>query len=125
MKVFLDTHAAIYLWEGRTDRFEDESTRLVREGTLLLSPFVRLELAFLFEIGRVTVPPDEIVGGLTGEGAVAVSGDRIDGVVHRAMSLTWTRDVFDRLIVATADLHHATLLTRDVRIREHFPSAVW
>ncbi len=125
MNVFLDTHAAVYLWEGRAERFEQESKRLLRDGILLLSPFVRLELGFLHEIGRLTVTPDEILGGLTGDGGVTVSNARVANVVERAMSMSWTRDVFDRLIVASADLQGAPLLTRDEVIREHYPHAVW
>jgi PIN domain nuclease of toxin-antitoxin system len=37
-------------------------------------------------------------------------------VVTQAMPLSWTRDPFDRLIVATAILHRAPLVTRDERI---------
>ncbi len=56
---------------------------------------------------------------------VTVSRDRVETVVERAMTLSWTRDPFDRVIVATADLHGAPLLTRDERIRENYPAAVW
>ena len=41
------------------------------------------------------------------------------------MPLSWTRDPFDRLLVATALLHQAPLVTCDTRIQENFPGAVW
>ena len=47
------------------------------------------------------------------------------GVVEQAHTVTWTRDPFDRLIVAAAALHDAALITRDRRIREHFAAAIW
>lgn len=125
MKVFLDTHAAVYLWEGRAERFEAASTDLVQRGTLFVSPFVRLELQFLFEIGRLTVSADEVLGGLAAEDGVTISGDRSENVVERAVTLSWTRDPFDRLIVATASLHGSPLLTRDETIRANYPDAVW
>jgi PIN domain nuclease of toxin-antitoxin system len=49
----------------------------------------------------------------------------MDRLVPLAMPLSWTRDPFDRLLVATALLHEAPLITRDARIQEHFAGAVW
>ena len=46
-------------------------------------------------------------------------------VVAKAMDLHWTRDPFDRLLVATAVLHKAPFVTRDQKILEHFDGAVW
>ncbi|MCF7950382.1 MAG: hypothetical protein K9L57_01970 [Spirochaetaceae bacterium] len=37
----------------------------------------------------------------------------------------WTRDPFDRLITAQADIQAASLLTKDGTIRTHYPKAVW
>ena len=37
----------------------------------------------------------------------------------------WTRDTFDRLIVAQAKTRDASLLTKDRTILEHYPHAVW
>jgi PIN domain nuclease of toxin-antitoxin system len=125
MTVFLDTHAAIFLWEGRRDVWGAASRDLVESAALQISPTVRLELKFLKEIGRLTVEPDEILGGLGSEWGLVTTSDRIEDVVALAMGLSWTRDPFDRLIVATADLHRAPLLTRDRLIHEHFSGAVW
>jgi PIN domain nuclease of toxin-antitoxin system len=41
------------------------------------------------------------------------------------MPLTWTRDPFDRMLVATALLHEIPLVTRDTCIHDNFPGAVW
>ena len=86
---------------------------------------VRLELEFLLEIGKLKVPADTILGGLAADCQVQIQDDSSSAVVSAAMSLTWTRDPFDRLIVATAVLHRAPLITRDRRIQEHYPAAVW
>jgi PIN domain nuclease of toxin-antitoxin system len=37
----------------------------------------------------------------------------------------WTRDPFDRLIVAQALLHDAPLITKDEHIRRHYAGALW
>ncbi len=125
LKAFLDTHAVVALWEGRSDVWGSASREILERDALFVSPMVRLELAYLREIGRMKVSPDEVLGGLAAEHGLSLSDDRMEDVVTHAMSLTWTRDPFDRLIVATALLHDTPLVTKDRRILEHFPKAVW
>ena len=125
MKAFLDTHAAVALEEGAREVFGPASVDLLERAALFVSPIVRLELEFLAEIGRLTVEPDEILGGLASKLGIVQSDDPMAAVVAEAMNLTWTRDPFDRLLVATAALHRAPLITNDQNIREHFPDAVW
>lgn len=125
MKAFLDTHAAIFLWEGRGELFGSGSRELLERAVLLASPMVRLEMGFLREVGKLRIEPDQILGALTSDYGVTVTADPIDRLVPLAMPLSWTRDPFDRLLVATALLHEAPLITRDTRIQEHFAGAVW
>ncbi len=125
MRALLDTHAAIFLWEGRREVFGVEATRVLETHTLLLSPFSRLEMKYLLEIGRLIVEPDLIIGGLEADCKVTMSNTAVAEVVTHAMALSWTRDPFDRLLVATATLQASKLVTRDRAIREHFRGAVW
>jgi len=123
--VFLDTHAAVFLWEGRTEVFGAPARTLLEQNPLRISPFVRLELRFLRMVGRLVVEADTIIGGLEADRGVELARDGADAIVGEAMSLDWTRDPFDRLIVANARLHDARLITRDRKIRDHYPRAVW
>lgn len=125
MRAHLDTHAAVLLWEGRVEAFGDDARFALERGELLVSPAVRLELQFLREVGRLLVSPDEILGGLEADCAVHVADAPLSRVVSSAMTLAWTRDPFDRLIVATAQLHAAGLVTRDRRIRANYAAAIW
>ncbi len=125
MKAFLDTHAAIALEEGATEVFGPAAGNLLENAALFVAPIVRLELAFLAEIGRLAVDPDEILSSLSTKLGVLQSDDPMSAVISEAMDLTWTRDPFDRMLVATAALHRAPLITSDQRIREHFAGAVW
>lgn len=124
MKAFLDTHAAVGLAEGATDFFGPRAADLLERAALFVSPVVRLELQYLHEIGRI-VEPTRIIGHLEERYGVTLTDDRITEVVAESLDLTWTRDPFDRLIVATARLHRAPLLTRDELILEHYSDAVW
>lgn len=125
LTVFLDTHAAVFLWEGRLELFGARSRRLLEEVSLLVSPVVRLELGFLREVGKLLVDPDFLLGSLAADCGVGMSADPLRAIVPHAMALTWTRDPFDRLLVATALHHRAPFVTRDRCIRDHFPDAVW
>ena len=125
MKAFLDTHAAVALAEGAVERFGPPSVDLLERAALFVSPVVRLELAFLAETGRLAAEPDEVLGSLGSRLGVVQSDDPLGAVAAEAVRLEWTRDPFDRLLVATAQLHRAPLITRDRRIQEHFADAVW
>jgi PIN domain nuclease of toxin-antitoxin system len=125
MRALLDTHAAIFLWEGRAEIFGAGSRELLEQSVLLVSPLVRLEMGFLKEVGKLKTEPDQILGSLTADYGAVLTDDSLEALIPLAMSLSWTRDPFDRLLVATALLHQTPFVTRDSRIHEHFPGAVW
>ena len=125
MKAFLDTHAAVALYEGNREVFGRRGVDLAERSALFVSPILRLELQFLKEIGKSRMGADEILQALSTDWGVTVSNDPLHSVVGYAMSLSWTRDPFDRLLVATAMLHRAPLITRDQLIHQHFEDAVW
>ncbi len=62
------------------------------------------------------------LAGSLGLGVCALPFER---VVETAQRQAWTRDPFDRLIVAQASLAAAPLLTKDRTIREHYAKAAW
>ena len=49
----------------------------------------------------------------------------MEAIADQALELDWTRDLFDRLIVAQAALDGAALVTTDKVIRKHYSKAVW
>jgi PIN domain nuclease of toxin-antitoxin system len=125
MTAFLDTHAAVFLWEGRIEVFGSGARKTLEHSTLFISPMVRLELQILKEVGKLKVEPDQILGTLISDLGVTMTSDPLDALVPHAMALSWTRDPFDRLLVATALLHQAPFVTRDRCIHDNFPGAVW
>ncbi len=46
-------------------------------------------------------------------------------VVDASLQESWTRDPFDRIVVAQSRLRGAALLTKDRNIHDHFDEAVW
>jgi len=125
LKALLDTHAAVFLWEGRTDIWGTDSLDLIQRAVLFVSPLTRLELKYLFEVGKIKVEPDEILGGLVADCGVVQLNTSIVEAVSYAMSLDWTRDPFDRLLSATALLNAMPFITKDRKILKNLTLAVW
>jgi PIN domain nuclease of toxin-antitoxin system len=109
--ILLDTNAVIWL----TGNHRRTRALAGQYDSLCLSPATLLELQFLDELGRIR---------LKGAGLQAlIDDDRwvVDDVPStdwfmRAAEESWTRDPFDRLIVAHARLRRCRLATADTAI---------
>ena len=123
--VCLDTHAVVWIVGGQTEKIGKEALALIAQAELLLSPAVTLELQFLYEVGRVNAPAADAMRTLQRALNVRVASDTFDGVASAALAESWTRDPFDRLIVAHAAVLSAHLVTRDATIHQHFRRAIW
>lgn len=124
-RLFLDTHAVVWLHQGDLARFTKRAVRALEDGLLAYAPIVRLELEFLFEIGRVAVSPTEILGDLRRDIGLEVCLRAAVDVVEVGCGETWTRDPFERCIVAQARCGREALLTRDRKIQENYDLAFW
>jgi PIN domain nuclease of toxin-antitoxin system len=125
---YLDTSVAVWLAQNSLDRISQAALGHLRQprADCRLSPAVLLELQFLFEIGRIVLPAADIRRKLEGELAVAVCPFGFPAIAEAALSESWTRDPFDRLITAHARANGlAWLITSDRRIREAYPRAIW
>ncbi len=124
MKLHLDTHAALWMVSGDRRRLRPVAGRLKRSD-LFLSPIALIEMEFLREIGRLRAVVTDIWAILAEDHGVAEAPGRIHDLARQARPLAWTRDPFDRLIVAHALAHDAQLLTADETILEHCADACW
>ena len=123
--IYLDTHAVVWLYAAETQRFTALGRQRLEAGELLVSPIVELELQYLKEIGRITADAAQIMESLRGSVGLATCDQAFAAVVTESLGQTWTRDPFDRLIVAQASSRSAPLLTKDQTILEHYPLAFW
>ncbi len=98
---------------------------LLEMAPLRYSPAARLELHYLFEIGRIKATLEDLLTEISPLLGLSECRQPFAAVVENATNLTWTRDVFDRLIVGQALAAGARLISRDPLIREHFADAVW
>jgi PIN domain nuclease of toxin-antitoxin system len=120
MRVMLDTHIVVALYEGRTAGLGRRALRAIDREELSYSPAVLLELELLHEIGRIRQGGAHIAHHLGTELGIECAADRFLDVVARALPLAYTRDPFDRLIIAHAELLDAPLVTLDERMRQHY-----
>ena len=123
---YLDTHVVAWLYGiGAESLSPAAAEAIVGADELRISPMVRLELQYLYEIGRVTRAAAAVVDALASSLGLVVCPADARAVVHVAEQLDFTRDPFDRLIVARAALHEAPLVTKDEHLHAHYPASVW
>lgn len=122
--VFLDTHIVVWLYEGLTDRLSEEAKELIEDSELKISSMVLLELQYLHEIKRIKPTPHRIFDYLNAQISLMIDDSAHSQIIFEAIKQTWTRDVFDRIIVATAHFAKAPLITADRLIHQHYAKAL-
>ena len=123
--IYLDTHAAAWLYAKELSRFTSAGLESLEANDLLVSPMVALELEYLHEAGRIQARSRVICDSLEQAVGLRVCERPFGPVVRLALEQAWTRDPFDRIIVAQARLAEAPLLTKDGLIRQHYRKAFW
>ena len=90
-----------------------------------MDPLVLVEIEILAERGKVDVDVDQLLRRLKADFDFRFSAASMEQVMTEARRFAWTRDPFDRLIVANAMADGAKLITADEHIGAHFKDAVW
>lgn len=123
--IYLDTHVVAWLYAGRLAKLSASTKRLLEREELRFAPIVQLELEYLFELGRVRERAGPVIETLVQRIGLAPCDRHPARVAARACDLAWTRDVFDRMIVAQAAVGGNVLLTADRAILANYPKARW
>lgn len=119
--LYLDTHIVVWLRQKELEKFSQYALDAIESASqLLISPMVMMELKYLQEIGRIIDTPHNIIGDLNAMIDLKIDDVVLFDVVKKALSLEWTRDPFDRLIVANAMAKDYPLLTKDEKILSNF-----
>ena len=123
--IYLDTHLVVWLYAGLISKLSDRAKHLINEHELYISPMVRLELQYLYEIGRITEKSDDILLDLVNRLDLKICQKDFNLIINQSVIINWTRDPFDRLIVSNASVDNHILLTKDYHILTHYKNAVW
>ena len=123
--VYLDTHLILWLYAGSLDLISRRVLQSLDENELYISPIVELELQYLRESKKIKKSSSEIIEVLYKEINLKVCTKDFHNIIRESLGLHWTRDPFDRIMVAHAALNTNILLTKDDTIRDHYKQAIW
>jgi len=96
--VYLDTHIVVWLYAALTEKLTENAKKEIDNCDVLISQMVRLELQYLYEIGRIRVKPSEMLKSLSKSIDLKISGCPLNEIIDEALKIDWTRDIFDRLL---------------------------
>ena len=123
---YLDTNVAIYLHSGNVTRLTRRAIEQIEAADLLVSAMVMLELEMLYEKGTIQYDAARILSDLNQQIGLSVCQFPMADVMSSALTVKWTREPGDRIIVANAIANNeAPLITSDRRINEQYQNAIW
>lgn len=123
--IYLDTHVVAWLYSGLTDKLTDIAKTLINDNEVYISAIVRLELQYLYEIKRIKDEPDVIISHLSNRIGLKICNKNFNDIISITLTITWTRDPFDRIITANALLNNNILLSKDQNILNNYLYAKW
>lgn len=121
--IFLDTHIVVWLYAGHIKKLTPKARTLINTHEISISPIVKLELQYLYEIGKITETPEVILSTLEADIGLQIIKSDMGTLMNVAVQINWTRDPFDRIIVAEAKLKNAYLITADKIIHKKYPKS--
>ncbi|MBF0532683.1 MAG: PIN domain nuclease [Candidatus Omnitrophica bacterium] len=121
----LDTHTAIWLGMKELHRLPAKVIQRINVSTPMISPLVILEMQYIAETKKIEITPWEIIENLQAALGLEICKDPYEWVIRESLNLSWTRDPFDRLIVANSSLAQVPLLTKDRVILRNYSRAIW
>jgi PIN domain nuclease of toxin-antitoxin system len=123
---YVDTNVMVWLAQGALTRISQEAQAILEQAELLISPIVLIELEYLYELKRIKLSARAVRLKLEHEVGVRVCELSFLSVAAAALDEKWTRDPFDRLIVAHAKANGlAFLVSADAEIAQHYPRTIW
>ncbi len=123
--VYLDTHVVVWLYSNKLSFFSPQVLKIIEHHPLRISPMVLLEIEYLYECGKIKVKSALILKELSQTIGLKVEKSAFEDIIYEAIDLSWTKDPFDRMIVAQAKHAQAALITKDEQIQQHYKKAVW
>jgi PIN domain nuclease of toxin-antitoxin system len=123
---YLDTHVVLWLAAGKVNRLSSKARSHLGRSELLLSAMAFLELEFMHELGRTKFRAVDLFKKVEYETSLRLCDLPFPVIAQTALDEKWTRDPFDRMIVANAKANgFAWLISADEKIAKNYPRTVW
>jgi PIN domain nuclease of toxin-antitoxin system len=123
---YLDTNVVVWLAQGALTRITARAQEALEKADLLISPMVLIELEYLYEVQRIKLPSQDIHSKLQHEIGLRRCDLAFPLIAGVAIGEKWTRDPFDRTIVAQAKANGlAPLISADEEIQQHYVRTIW
>lgn len=122
--ICIDTHVVLWLYDKDLHFLSDRSKKMLQDSQVYITAIVILELQYLYEVGRSKYSPHTIIGELSETLGLKVLDTPFHTVIQYAVQNTWTRDPFDRVIVADAQARNVPLITADKIIQKYYSKAL-
>lgn len=121
-EILVDTHFILWIAKNAPElknyRWIDDALRLA------VSPLSLLELKYLAERGRMELDMPVLLGNIHKDPRFRIDDISLEELCTAAMDLSWTRDPFDRLLVAHSIVRKIPFGTADRTIRKHYSNVV-
>jgi PIN domain nuclease of toxin-antitoxin system len=122
---YLDTNAVIFLHTGGK-KLSQKARLQIDMDDVIVSSMVLLELEMLREKGVLKIGAEAMIGDLAQSIGLSVCQLPMSRIIQHSLSLGWTRDPGDRLIVANAiAANESPLVSSDRMIKEHYRNTIW
>jgi PIN domain nuclease of toxin-antitoxin system len=123
---YLDTNVLVWLAQGNLARISANAKAILEKADLLISPMVLVEVEYLYEVNRVKLRSRDVQSKVAHEIGVRVCDLPFPSIANAALDEKWTRDPFDRIIVAQAKTNGlAVLVSADEEIGKHYSRTIW
>lgn len=124
MAIYLDTHLLVWLYSGEKHLVSDNALELIERHELFTGEVNILELEYLHEVGRIATNALEIYNDLATTLDLKLCNNS-SKTIMKSLELKWTRDPFDRIMVANCTISGLPLITKDRVIHKHCDLAKW
>ncbi|MGA1867633.1 MAG: type II toxin-antitoxin system VapC family toxin [bacterium] len=123
--LFLDTHVMVWLYQKCLELLSRKARTAIEKNEIFISPIIILELEYLYEINKIKDNSHTILDYLQNKIGLTVDNENFLEIVNVALNETWTRDPFNRLIVAHSKYRDAVLITKDKEIIKNYYKAIF
>lgn len=123
MEVVLDSHTLFWLLSG-SPKLSKLSKRFIEKSDRVILPsIVLMEILYLLEKNNLSFKFIEILNKIKVRGYLVYPLDL--EIISQSLFISPKIEMHDRIIIATAMLFNATLISRDKEIKEVYPKTVW